>query len=426
MRVFRRDNVRLDKVERTPGGGVRIPAIVTKPGVFSYRDSNGAEIREYRPADEVAKADSLASLRDAPVTVGHPSTPVTADNWRSLAVGHTTEPTPGPTGIGTALVVNDADAIRKIDARELQEISCGYAVEIDPTPGTAPDGQRYDRIQRSISYNHVALGPDGWGRQGAGVSLRLDSDGNEIGTACKDVTTDIVSSHSMSEQTKIDAHLPWDECMAQAMKEYGDETTARKVCGSIKAKYGDSKDHQMKISVRIDGKDHETEAGSADHIALQARADAARDAELVACKARGDKAEARADAAEKTVKDLQAKLDAAPAEIAAKLAARGTLETAARKVLGSEYKFDGKTEREIRVDAIRKSDATFDGKDKSDDYVAARFDAEAARTSPSTSFVREVERRDTKHVESDAGDFDLGKRQDEIANLWRTKTAPKA
>jgi hypothetical protein len=56
----------------------------------------------------------------------------------------------------------------------LREISLGYSVELDPTPGVW-QGQRYDAVQRRLVTNHVALGPEGWGRCGSEVGLRLDS-----------------------------------------------------------------------------------------------------------------------------------------------------------------------------------------------------------------------------------------------------------
>lgn len=34
------------------------------------------------------------------------------------------------------------------------------------------------------------------------------------------------------------ADYPWDECIADQMKQYGDEEIAKKVCGMIKSKYG--------------------------------------------------------------------------------------------------------------------------------------------------------------------------------------------
>ena len=37
------------------------------------------------------------------------------------------------------------------------------------------------------------------------------------------------------------ADYPWDECIADMTERYGDEETANKVCGMIKAKYGNAK-----------------------------------------------------------------------------------------------------------------------------------------------------------------------------------------
>lgn len=36
------------------------------------------------------------------------------------------------------------------------------------------------------------------------------------------------------DAAKMEAY-PWDECMADQMERYGDEETAKKVCGAIKA-----------------------------------------------------------------------------------------------------------------------------------------------------------------------------------------------
>ncbi|NOJ28488.1 MAG: hypothetical protein DA330_10815 [Nitrososphaera sp.] len=43
------------------------------------------------------------------------------------------------------------------------------------------------------------------------------------------------------KEAQTEADYPWDQCMADQMRQYGDEETARKVCGAIKAQYGESK-----------------------------------------------------------------------------------------------------------------------------------------------------------------------------------------
>jgi hypothetical protein len=42
-------------------------------------------------------------------------------------------------------------------------------------------------------------------------------------------------SDKMAEDTKS---LPWEDCIAKMMDEYGDKDIAEKVCGMIKSKYG--------------------------------------------------------------------------------------------------------------------------------------------------------------------------------------------
>ena len=54
------------------------------------------------------------------------------------------------------------DAIRQVEDGSLQELSCGYSVDIDPTPGVW-EGQKYDTRQLNHEYNHVALLPKGSG-----------------------------------------------------------------------------------------------------------------------------------------------------------------------------------------------------------------------------------------------------------------------
>ena len=49
---------------RLPSGGLRLSGELTKSGVFEYTDANGQVVREYRPPEEVSKADSLASIED--------------------------------------------------------------------------------------------------------------------------------------------------------------------------------------------------------------------------------------------------------------------------------------------------------------------------------------------------------------------------
>ena len=177
MTVQRLDRCgRLDRVRKTPQGGILAPANLTRTGVFLYPQEDGTTQRELRLPEEVFSADSLASLRGAPLTVDHPAS-VNADNWRAVAVGHVDgDARKDGDFVAADIRINDGETIKRVNATDetrLTELSCGYSCDIDKTPGEY-EGTQYDSIQRNISYNHVAIGPANWGRAGNDVKLRLD------------------------------------------------------------------------------------------------------------------------------------------------------------------------------------------------------------------------------------------------------------
>ena len=162
---------------------MRVTGQLTHTGIFSYRNPDGTERREYRPKEEVFAPSAVETFQGAPVTITHPAGGVTASSWKTVAIGHLGENIRQDGDHMVAdLYVRDAAAVTRVKAGDLRHISCGYNVEYDPTPGTTPDGQRYDGIQRQIRGNHVAPPParDGSPRGGAERTLRLDAAGDEV------------------------------------------------------------------------------------------------------------------------------------------------------------------------------------------------------------------------------------------------------
>ena len=187
-RADRYDVLRLDGVTKTTHGGLRIPATLTRTGVFEYRRADGTTSRELRRPEEVFSPTALASLESAPLTIGHVPQ-VGPDNWGSVAAGHVVG-TPKRDGdfVASDCMISRGDAIRGVEDKSLQELSCGYSVDIDPTPGMW-QGQPYDVEQKNMTYNHVALLPQGAGRAGPDVRLRTDAkDGEITDIACHDGT----------------------------------------------------------------------------------------------------------------------------------------------------------------------------------------------------------------------------------------------
>lgn len=171
------------KVECAPGGGIKVPAYISRVGVFEYEDEQGKSVMEYRPSEEVLSEDSLSSFRGAPVTDKHNGM-VTAQNYRSLSIGHVGDDVVevddnGRTYVGASIYVQDGCLAEKVRRKERVDVSSAYEVDIEDTAGEW-NGIRYDRIQRRIRGNHVAILPPNEGRAGPDVRMRLDSKGNEI------------------------------------------------------------------------------------------------------------------------------------------------------------------------------------------------------------------------------------------------------
>lgn len=167
MTVQRFDTVEI-KVTRTPEGFIQDSPVIGRVGILEYRQPDGSMRREFRPPDEAFHADSLASIRGKPVTIGHPGL-VRADNIGAVK----------PIGTVLSEARQDGDNIRadiviyNLDTNARQ-LSCGYTLDTEETSGEW-NGQRYDAIQRNIRYNHLAVVRGAR----AGPIARLNMDGNQ-------------------------------------------------------------------------------------------------------------------------------------------------------------------------------------------------------------------------------------------------------
>jgi hypothetical protein len=322
-RVERLDFGTLKKPERTPQGGLRVPAYLTRTGVFTYTRGDGTTVRELRHPDEVFHKDSLRTLAAAPVTDQHPKEMVRADNWKTYSVGHVSERIDQESGryVAADLYIQDAKIVEAVESRKLCEISCGYSCAIDPTSGVFR-GEHYDAIQRSIRYNHAALGPEGWGRAGSEVRLRLDS-------------------------------------------------------GDAIQRYESSEEKRTMATIRIDGVDYTIDNATAAQAIDRALGKA--DSEITALKASAESLQGKLDAHASDLAETKKKLAEAedPKRLDSLARARAELLTQARAILGKDAasKLDGKTDREIleAVVTSKMPNVKLDG--RSDDYVRACFDS---------------------------------------------------
>lgn len=158
----------------TEEGYIRANAIVTRSGVFNYKNEDGSLRRELRHPDEVWNTDSLASMEMIPVTNNHPAEKlVNAKNFKRLAIGYTGENIQKEGDyIIAPVVITDQDGVDWVKNQGRKELSLGYTVDLHPESGTY-NGDEYDFVQKNIRYNHLAIVNQA--RAGSEARIALDS-----------------------------------------------------------------------------------------------------------------------------------------------------------------------------------------------------------------------------------------------------------
>lgn len=336
------------KIKRTPQGFVRVPANLARVGVLEYKLRDGSTVRELRAPEEVFKKDSLATLSAAPITVDHKAGLIDPTNVQSTVGVLREKIDHDERFVKGELTVQRADAIQRVISKELCELSPGYTCRLDRTPGVW-NGERYDQIQRDITYNHVALLPKGKGRQGAEVAIKMDAD-DEI-----DIAVERIDSAGEPVET-----IPKGETMKKLRITMDDVTYEIEVAEGLATTFESS--FKKLQTERMDAAEKLSKV----------------EGELTATKKERDETKTRLDAAE------------APEAIEKAATARADLITKAKE-LSPEIKIDGKKAREIKLDALTAcgfKGEDFEGKD--DSYVDGVFTATKAPAKKVESGLRSV------------------------------------
>jgi len=302
------------KAEVTDEGFLVDSPIVGRVGIQLYKNADGTVRREFRPPEEVFKADSLNSFVGKPITDGHPAEMVNAKNAKSLLVGaiHTEGKQDGD-NVVAGITIHDADMIDKIMKGGKRELSLGYKVDIEEISGVW-NGQEYDAIQRNIRINHLAIVPRG---RAGNARLNLDR------LDAESIITGEIMPENLS-RVRLDTGL-----------EYQAEAEVVQAFEKMRA-------DKVEADAHIDELQKQLDSVAAERDTLKSQV------------ASADKV--RADA-----------LEAARAEIKA----RAILEKSAEA-----FKIDcaDKSDREIKEAVIKSKRADADLSGKSDDYINAAFD----------------------------------------------------
>lgn len=224
----------------TPEGFLLCESVpIARTGTLLYADgevpvdaSYAGEIVIERNADEVFRAETLASFEGKPVTLNHPDDFVTPQNWRQLSVGITQNVRRGE-GVEqdlmlADLLITDAEAISEV-RDGLREVSCGY--EADYEQLATGRGR-----QLNIVGNHVALVARG--RCGPRCAIG-DSDDMKTKDAAKPKGRRSVWDRIMTAFRANDAEA-MEEALEEAKAATADEESEEEEEGKEKAKTGDS------------------------------------------------------------------------------------------------------------------------------------------------------------------------------------------
>lgn len=390
LTVQRYDAATISSYERTPQGGIRARARLTRSGVLDYELPDGTVRREWRPPDEVFALDSYRTLWDVPVTVHHPEEgEVDSGTYRRETVGHVcSDVKPEGEYLAGSVVIQDSGTVGMVLNGSLKEFSPGYLAALDPTPGVVPvgmpdAGKPYDVIQRRIRYNHEALLPPGQGRSGPEVAIRLDSRGNQIGPLTpKDKTMELTHE-------QIQALI-------------GLAAVAPKL-------------------VALAGAPAPTPAPA------PAPTNDAPPAAPPAAPTAPEKKEDQVPNPEEKKTDAKAKAEA-DAETERRVNDSIELREQARTVLGAEAVFTGKSNKDIMIDVVKHVDSKFELGGRDETYLRARFDGAIQHHADKQSLQQHMTLRGAVRTDSTEADPNkpvphVDSLQSKIGNAWKT---PKA
>lgn len=309
-------------------GFLRDSPIVARTGIYIYQQPDGTIRREYRPPEEVFDTDSEASFIGKPIVVGHPASGiVNSDTVKDLAIGTILSGgyQKDETNIACDIVIHNPSAIG-----EKRGLSLGYRVDIEETPGTAPDGQQYDAIQRNIRINHLAVVD----RARAGAKARLNLDGDEI-----------IEGVEAKMKIKIDSvDFEVDEKIANYVNALqSKEENARVKLDTANTELKTVKEQNTTLKADADALKAKADAMTAERDALKAKVDAA-DAE---------KEKAVKEAVEAVKADMQERAELEETAKIAKVEKTDGLTNAELKegivkaAFGESFKLDGVSEAYI-------------------------------------------------------------------------------
>ncbi len=247
------DSMSLPVVKTTEEGYLKGEASVSKVGVFKYTNSDGSIRYELRHPDDVFATESLNTLKNIPITFNHP------EGYEFVNSTNASKLMGGMTGdnvyiaddrlINVNLAITDGDMISKIKKHGIKELSMGYTRDLVPEKGVY-DGKEYTHRQKNIKYNHLAIVASG--RAGREVRL-ITMDGVDYECSQSEIINDNEETSIMNEKelTKIIDRLDNIENVMKIAKDSEYETKLSTANATIDTLKGEIDALQTKLSAAV-------------------------------------------------------------------------------------------------------------------------------------------------------------------------------
>lgn len=161
------------KLEQSPEGYLSGRAVATTVGIFPYLTEDGTIVRELRHPKEVFHPDSIASLKNVPITNDHPTELVKSDNIKKYQVGSVGDNIMQDNlngFVSVPITIQEDIAVEDVKNGK-RALSCGYECNTEYKSGVW-GGMAYDAVQTNIRYNHLAIVDAG--RAGDDAVMKMD------------------------------------------------------------------------------------------------------------------------------------------------------------------------------------------------------------------------------------------------------------
>lgn len=321
------------KLEYNQNGYLKVNAYVAKVGIVSRVDpKTGETCNEFVTEESLFSKESLDSLIGIPVTQFHPAlngtrilldTQTTAMFQKGFSVGIPEKiKTDGEIYLSVPILITDSNVINDVVNNITPEISLGYRSKDKKFSGFFKN-INYNYVQEKRINNHIALERNGNNRSGSDVRVKMDSQDGQfihyenINIKNEDKRMDLVKMKCDSKEIEVTE-------VAQLVLESKFKADAKEIT-DLKA-------------LNLD---------------LQNKYDSER---------------AKTD----EQKELIKKLDSYKSKI--EIQEKDGLLKQITPILGSDFKFDGKTAFELKKETIKKLRPDLNLDNESEGYILGRFD----------------------------------------------------